>query len=871
MNFPDLFKQLTGNTPFPWQESLYEQFISDAPDNIPQSCKLPTGLGKTSVVAVWLLALAAQPQRIPRRLVYVVNRRTVVDQTTLEVEKYRHALVEKPELIEIQKCLASLFVTSHTADKKQVSPLAVSTLRGQFADNREWSFNPSRPAVICGTVDMIGSRLLFNGYGIGFKSKPLHAGFLGQDVLIVHDEAHLEPAFQQLLESIVSEQGRCHDISQFHVMALTATPRGRGKVFELTPKDHADAKVTERINACKKLVLHTIEDEKKQLSNRIIELCEPHQQSGSAILVFVRTIETLNAVVAALQKSKCIVQQLSGTIRGLERDRMADPRNPGSCPVFARFLPRPNESTSPSDAWKIEPAKGTVFLVCTSAGEIGVNLSADHLVCDLTPFDSMAQRFGRVNRFGLLQDTRIDIVLPTQFDSHEYDISRSRTIALLRQLNGSGCPQSIGKLDSSACTEAYTPEPVILDATDFLFDSWSLTTIQDKLPGRPLVAPYLHGVSEWEPEQTKLAWREEVELLERRFSTAAEKLQFQKQAAEMLSNYPLKSHELLSDRSDRIFNSLKKLDVDGSLSFWLTDDESRVEVISFRDIISQDKKYLEGKTLLLPPKAGGLEKGSFNASAKFDAAKDDYDVADERIGIDERRLRMRVWDNETPPPGMALIDKLDTLPPDQENEDESEKRYRCRFVLRPEGSRNSNHEVYLADHVEDVVQFASSIVDRLFIQTPLKNAVILAAKFHDLGKRRASFQRVLGNFDPSKPPLAKSGPGNLRNRLKEEYRHEFGSLNDVQSEPEFKKLSEDDRDLVLHLIAVHHGFGRPHFPNPYDPEKNEVERLASEVPKRFARLQQKYGRWGLAYVESLLRAADWAASADPTVRAEVQR
>ena len=868
MKFPDLFTQLTGNAPFPWQEALYEQFISDAPDNIPQSCKLPTGLGKTSVVAVWLLALAAQPQRIPRRLVYVVNRRTVVDQTTLEVEKYRHALVEKPGLIEIQKCLASLFVASHTTAKKQVSPLAVSTLRGQFADNHEWSFDPSRPAVICGTVDMIGSRLLFSGYGIGFKSKPLHAGFLGQDVLIVHDEAHLEPAFQQLLESIVSEQGRCRDISRFHVMALTATPRGRGKVFELTPKDHTDAKVAERINACKKLVLHTIEDEKKHLSNRIVELCEPHQQSGSAILVFVRTIETLNAVVAALQKCKCTVQQLSGTIRGLERDRMADPRDPDSCPVFARFLPRPNQGASPSDVWKIEPAKGTVFLVCTSAGEIGVNLSADHLVCDLTPFDSMTQRFGRVNRFGLLHDARIDIVLPTQFDSHEYDIARSRTNALLHQLNGSGSPLAVGGLDPLASTDAYTPEPTILDATDFLFDSWSLTTIQDKLPGRPLVAPYLHGVSEWEPEQTKLGWREEVEFLERRFSTAAEKLQFQKQASEMLINYPLKSHELLSDRSDRILNSLKKLDVDGSISIWLTDDDSRVEVMSLRDIISLDKNYLEGKTVLLPPKAGGLEKGSFIASAKFDAANDNYDVADERVEIDGRQLRMRVWDNEAPPPGMTLVDKLDILSLDQENEDESEKRYRCRFVLRPEGSRNSIREVYLSDHVEDVVQFASAIVDRLFIQASLKRSIILAAKFHDLGKRRASFQRVLGNFDPLKPPLAKSGPGNLRNRLKEDYRHEFGSLNDVQSETEFTRLSEDEKDLVLHLIAVHHGFGRPHFPNPYDPEKNDVNRLASEVPIRFARLQQKYGRWGLAYIESLLRAADWAANAGPTVQTE---
>src|SRR5690606_5663497 len=127
-------------------------------------------------IAVWLLA-RNDGAPVPRRLVYVVNRRTVVDQTTDEVERLRAKLAAAG----IQE------------------ELAVSTLRGQMADNREWSADPSRPAVICGTVDMIGSRLLFSGYRLGFKTRPLHAGFLGQDALLVHDEAHLEPAFQELV------------------------------------------------------------------------------------------------------------------------------------------------------------------------------------------------------------------------------------------------------------------------------------------------------------------------------------------------------------------------------------------------------------------------------------------------------------------------------------------------------------------------------------------------------------------------------------------------------------------------------------------------------------------------------------------------
>ena len=44
--------------------------------------------------------------------------------------------------------------------------------------------------------------------------------------------------------------------------------------------------------------------------------------------------------------------------------------------------------------------------------------------------------------------------------------------------------------------------------------------------------------------------------------------------------------------------------------------------------------------------------------------------------------------------------------------------------------------------------------------------------------------------------------------------------------------------------------------------------LLAEIPRRFARLQRTYGRWGLAYLESLLRAADYAASAHPSQTVE---
>jgi len=164
----------------------------------------------------------------------------------------------------------------------------------------------------------------------------------------------------------------------------------------------------------------------------------------------------------------------------------------------------------------------------------------------------------------------------------------------------------------------------------------------------------------------------------------------------------------------------------------------------------------------------------------------------------------------------------------------------------------------------------AAILKELMLDDKLAVAVTIAAKYHDYGKTRALFQAMLGNR--TKEIWAKSGKA--AGRIGEQYRHEFGSLFDVQAADDFRSLNEDQRDLVLHLIAAHHGRARPHFPagEDFDPQATDEmsAALAVEVPRRFARLQRRYGRWGLAYLESLLRAADYAASAKPSKFLESQ-
>src|SRR5437868_2893637 len=91
--FEAQFSALTGLQPFRWQARLFGRFVNG---DVPSALDLPTGLGKTSVMALWLLA-RARKATLPRRLVYVVDRRAVVDQATAEAEKLRSGLDRCPE------------------------------------------------------------------------------------------------------------------------------------------------------------------------------------------------------------------------------------------------------------------------------------------------------------------------------------------------------------------------------------------------------------------------------------------------------------------------------------------------------------------------------------------------------------------------------------------------------------------------------------------------------------------------------------------------------------------------------------------------------------------------------------------------------
>ena len=170
------------------------------------------------------LALQANyPQRgAALRIVLVVDRRLVVDDADRRAQRIAAALRDPSRCPE-----AGRGVVAEVARRLQrlagcdEAPLVAERLRGGGPLEQDWARTPTQPTILCSTVDQVGSRLLFRGYGVSNRMKPVHAGLLGEDSLILLDEAHLSEPFLQTLQAV-------HEIGGANVtpVVLTATPGG---------------------------------------------------------------------------------------------------------------------------------------------------------------------------------------------------------------------------------------------------------------------------------------------------------------------------------------------------------------------------------------------------------------------------------------------------------------------------------------------------------------------------------------------------------------------------------------------------------------------------------------------------------------------
>ena len=483
------FRAVVGHGPYPWQRRLYAALARGA---VPDAVDIPTGLGKTACVLLALLARLAHPA-LPRRVVYVVDRRAIVDQTAEVVRAWTMRIAALPALARAFDACAAF-----PAERS----VGLGVLRGGLADDGAWRLDPARPAVLVGTVDMVGSRLVFSGYGDGRSRRAMHAGLLGHDAMVLLDEAHLAPAFAALLRDIAGLQGRPEGRPEFRTMTLSATGASGATVLGLTGADFRCAAVCRRLNARK--------------SPRFVEAATPAERirriraaalshPSGAVAVFVERVADARRIarglVAALGPDAAgRVAVLTGTLRGRERAALAEG------PVWRRFTPGRRE---PPDA-------PSVYLVSTAAGEVGVDLDADHAVMDLATLDSMIQRLGRVNRAGD-GDAQVTVVFtareasgpdstPTSYRERR-EGARAATLDALRRLPGLS-PKTLRGLDPDtvAACSAPTARPAPLDAV--VLEAYAATSA---VLARPPVAVYLRGVSEEaHTAQCFLAWRRDV-------------------------------------------------------------------------------------------------------------------------------------------------------------------------------------------------------------------------------------------------------------------------------------------------------------------------------------------------------------------------
>ena len=868
----EAFRILAGFEPMRWQQRLLEMLLRG---EVPTAVALPTGLGKTSVMALWLIARAFGAP-LPRRLVYVVDRRVVVDQASTEARKLRCRLAEPS----VQPVLQRLREGLGLGD---AAKLVVSTLRGGLMDDAAWRVDPAAAAIIVGTVDMIGSRLLFEGYGVSRRMRPLQAGLLGCDTLLVLDEAHLVPPFAALLRSI-AEDASLHGstpeglVPGLRLMTLSATGGevSDTAVFGLEVEDAKEELVKHRLRAVKRLCV-TEAVPRKDLPGRLAK--QAKSLAGSAekaarVIVFCdrrtdaqQVVEQLNA-----QASGPAVHLLVGERRGHERARAtAELEKEG----FLAGSPRPER-----------PA----VLVATAAGEVGADLDADHMVGDVVAFERMVQRLGRVNRRGGDDRAAKVVLIPVAPEARPdceqaaREARGAKALQLLQHLprNGDTFDVSPGALDELQCdptlagsrAEATTPAPLRPALTRALIEAWSLTGLAEHT-GRPEIAPWLRGWVE-EPPEARLFWRRFLPWRgDERRPVAHEVAEFFEHASpapvEIVEAPVWRAVEVLKTRGRTLLGSEEPPETPAALV--LTPALELERALTLGDLGRLDPKNdlakLAGRLVALSSVLGGLtDDGLLDGTVEGvapdgpSAAKGIGCTADAPEGMKGVPLRFTAGSPDAAAPPEEGWVEAHAWPLKLDMEGAPERMLR---IWTPEHAKAdpalARRAQTLADHAAAVEKEVIAITERLGLPEAYRDVLRLAARLHDAGKAAPRWQDA---FSAPKEggPYAKTAARRVDQRLLGHYRHEFGSLADAMRDPALCHLPADLRDLALHLIAAHHGRARPVIGTDGAPMMpTRAEELARETALRFARLQHRWGPWGLAWWEALLRLADAAASA----------
>lgn len=930
-SFPDWYRAINGRSPFPWQARLADQVVSSR--GWPGLVGIPTGLGKTACVDIAIWALAHQAHRppdqrtAPTRLWWVVNRRLLVDDT------YRHAaeIAERLAASTGGPVRAVATRLRYIGGQAGTVPLEVVQLRGARRRSDElpgaWvrglrPSTPAQPAVICSTIPMFGSRILFRGYGSSRSMRPIDAALAYMDSLVIIDEAHLAVHLQRLLEDLAEvappKTAILPGVRQSPtVVALTATGDADVQRFDLAEDDRNHATIRQRLKADKPVHLLTMPDKstKSQVVTKIATAVEEllTDASPGVSLVFVNSPITARHIHQRLTKRlrNAHVMIATGQIRGYDAKRITEDilREAGS----TRNGP---------------PRRSHLIIVATQTLEVGADIDADYLVTEACGVRALTQRLGRLNRLGKRPHAKAVYIHSPPDKRGSWPVYGQEPAAVLERLHGHMTPDGLvalppGEISKILGDPQDRPEPAPVVARGLLWE-WVKTTIPP--PGEAPTNPYFAGFDDTH-RHLNIAWRAYLP-----GESGPEKL------------WPrLRRDETVEVPVSDAIKALNALDASREDAHWvILDPRHRATPAAAGDL-------RPGDTVIVRSDVGWLDDDG-HWDPKSTGVVLDTSISDAGLPIAPDVLE-RVYAPETLPKRAARlvseILKVQDNGEDEEEERESKLRA-CRRLCRTlstaipyrtnerhwldfisdvrdgiehranmehailvsphnEVSRlpfvgrsvrtgiddgdglsllSENADLRLTTHGDDTARVAARIVKAAGVTTPPSRAVVLAARLHDVGKADLRFQRSLKpNRVLDDDLVAKSRqPRSMWSATRANAgwprggRHEELSRRLVEQwiRNEDHGLDADEADLLQHLVVSHHGHGRPFVMPVRDTSApsslphdlgNHLAVIDPDLaipdwsqPPRFATLNDLYGHWGLALLEAIVRQSDHTAS-----------
>ena len=894
-SFASVFHHLTGQSPFPWQEALFNAFVEN---RAPPGLDLPGGAGKTAIMAVWLAARAAGA-RVPRRLVWVVgNNNAAIERASPMAEALREAVSQSPSLLKRLGLVAS-------------EGLPVASLRGRRSDSPDWLYQPHLPAILVGTVDVVGSALLFSGYGIPRAERPLAAAAIGCDSLVVLDSQEHSTAFERLLRQIAggggafgpAETGMRPPIMTVMTLSSSGRLQPDGRIMGLSSQDMSDPGLAPLLTARKPLRLHDCDRRSAGFARELAERAWDLGSAGPPARILVCCDNAQEAIMTKTALDKRLGRKLRDTHSALllGGHRARERR------LLARWLERYGFTAEAEG-----PLDHSVYLVSNQAAEVATGIDADGLACDMVSWPRMTRRFGRVGRRA--PDSVAGIAVLDRFAG---ETGAPPAITALRSLlealpekekDGArdASAESIGTLhDNPALRRLFRragPDtPLCPPLSRAAVDAWAMTSLFEH-QGRPGPGYWLHG---WTPAvpHTGIVWRHYLPVVTRDtsrgpqyalpdyptslFFEAARPMRAETlrvETADAVSWLLARGNALASRRQEAPEGLHPRLpplaDRLSPVAILLSPGLRRRGLLRLSDIAipksaaGRLERRLRGCVLVVDARIGGLSPTGLLDPGNAElvpTAEDGWQVNGREDGDAPLISPFRVTvtsgrDREARVEGGALWQEVEAVVWRVDEEDVPVSwlsvEARDSAVLHMLDRTRAPRTESLEDHRDEIVIQAEAIAEGVNLSPADKAMLMNAALHHDDGKAARRWQRAHGApEDWRDTPYAKTR-SRVRRSMLSGYRHEFMSA--VMAERQGLSLEPGDPRfaLALHLIASHHGQARPSISIRGVDElpPSEAEREAFRMAQRFIRQQRLWGPWGLAWWESLLRGANYRAS-----------